>query len=346
MGIELSSDFSPRIKRLIDDRMSVKTLNELKTLNDNIIPPGLIVFCEEDGVSYRRTLVEHTGNAEADFDILWIALGAGGKIETPVISNVDCGGYKPGDSVAANTSISTFVSHLLFDDRDPYFDYSVSCEKVNNIVMSSNIIRDPVVKLTMGDEGGLTQIKNIVFKDRFDNTLKTSTISEGLMATEEQLTCATSGINIQPSGGDYEFTILVSYDKTREVDCMQRISAAIKFRWPMFRGIADAIPAREADIKQLQAITIDNEFPNGNSYKDSITCDNQYDIIAIPTTMPGIVKIKDQNGFDITDSYSSFVLTISSNDLVVNQQYNIYYSKEPQTIVNFTKVFYTEDPTA
>ena len=120
MGVKLSSDFSPRIKRLIDDRMSVKTLDELKNLDDNIIPPGLIVFCEEDGVSYRRTLVEHTGDAEADFDILWIALGAGGKIETPVLSNVDCGGYKPGDSVAANTSISTFVSHLLFDDREKF----------------------------------------------------------------------------------------------------------------------------------------------------------------------------------------------------------------------------------
>ena len=345
MGIQLSSDFSPKIKRLIDDRMSVKTLDELKSLDDNIIPPGLIVFCEEDGVSYKRTLVDHTGDI-ADFDILWVPLGAGGKIETPVIANVDCGAFRYGDSVAANTSISTFVHRLLFDDRDPMLNYEVDCEKVNNIVVSSNIIRNPIVKLTMGDIGGLTQIKNIVFKDRFDNTLKTSTIQEGLNPTEEQMTCATSGINIQPSGGDYEFTILVSYDKTREVDCNQRINAAIKFRWPMFRGLADAIPTREVDIKQLEAITIDNEFPGGNSYKDSITCDNQYDIIAIPTTMPGIVRIKDQNGFDITDSYSSFILTISSNDLVVNQQYNVYYSKEPQTIVNFTKVFYTEDPIA
>jgi hypothetical protein len=87
MGVKLSSGFSPRIKRLIDDRMSVKTLDELKNLDDNIIPPGLIVFCEEDGISYKRTLAASTGDPN-EFALLWIAIGSGGKIEQNVKANI------------------------------------------------------------------------------------------------------------------------------------------------------------------------------------------------------------------------------------------------------------------
>lgn len=338
MGIQLSSDFSPRIKRLMDDRTSVKTLDELKALDDNIIPPGLIVFCEEDGVSYRRTLVVPDGTG-TDFNLLWLPLGSGGKIEQDIISNLSCGAITENTKIPVNTTVTNFVSMLLFEDRNPVFDCEFNVSVQNDITSSVNIV-NPVLNLSINDLGGVTAFKKITYMDMQGQVIKEVAAQEGQL-TADALTCATT-VSIPPSEAGYRFSIKAEYDLTRSFDCEIIQNFEIKFFWPIFRGIAEEVPENEDDIKLLSKFVY---APDGfTNFTDSTTCTNHYDVIAVPETLGPIVRIIDQNGFDITNTYDSMTINMVAPTAGVNENYNVYYSKDKQCLTNYTKKFYTVDP--
>ena len=338
MGIQLSSDFSPRIKRLMDDRTSVKTLNELKSLDDNIIPPGLIVFCEEDGVSYRRTLIvpDGTGN---DFNLLWLPLGSGGKIEQDIKANVSAGAISTNTVIPVNTTVTSFVSMLLFDDRDPQFNCEFNVPVQNDITSNTNVV-DPVLNLSLDDMGGVTAFKKITYMNDEGQVIKEQEAVGGQFSADA-LVCQ-SAVTIPPSEAGYNFSIKVDYDLTRTMDTNVTQNFKINFFWPIYRGIAENKPVNEDDIKLLNKFVYN---PDGFTYfKDTITCTNHYDVIAIPEVMGSIVRILDQNGFDITDTYESSVVAISAPLANATKNYTIYCSKEKQVLNNYTKKFYTVDP--
>ena len=53
MKIYVIDNFKIGIKKFLDDRTNVKTLDELTSMSTNIIPYGLMVYCEEDDTIYR-----------------------------------------------------------------------------------------------------------------------------------------------------------------------------------------------------------------------------------------------------------------------------------------------------
>jgi microcystin-dependent protein len=53
MKIYVIDNFKIGIKKFLDDRTNVKTLAELTSMSTNIIPYGLMVYCEEDDTIYR-----------------------------------------------------------------------------------------------------------------------------------------------------------------------------------------------------------------------------------------------------------------------------------------------------
>ena len=340
MGVKLSSDFSPRIKRLIDDRMSVKTLDELKNLDDNIIPPGLIVFCEEDGISYKRTLAVSTGDP-SEFSLLWIAIGSGGKIEQTVTANKQCGAMLPGMEVPVNTPMTTFASMLLFEDRAPEIYCEFSCPQVNDIMLSGNKILNPELTASITDIGGVSQFKKITFKDAAGNTLKQVEIADGVIPSEDDLVCPT-GLTINPSEDPYKFDIIVDYDLTRSEGLTTNFSFNLEFVWPTFYGVSYTVPTTADEIKALGNKELYIE--GVTNHEKEITCNKQYDVVAVPSSLGDIIKIKDQNGFDITETYNISTVKLYSDDGNYSQDYNVYCTKELQLINNYTKVFWFVNP--
>ena len=340
MGVKLSSDFSPRIKRLIDDRMSVKTLDELKNLDDNIIPPGLIVFCEEDGISYKRTLAAATGDPN-EFALLWIAIGSGGKIEQNIKANIQCGAMYPGMEIPVNTPMTTFASMLLFDDRDPNFSCEFSCPVVNDIMLSGNKILNPTLIASITDMGGVSQFKKITFKDNSGAILKQVEINDGAELSEDDLTCPT-GLTIDPSADPFKFDLIVDYNLTRSEGLTSMFSFKLDFVWPTFYGVSYTVPTTADEIKALGNKELYTE--GVDSHTKDITCNKQYDVLAVPSSLGNIVKIKDQNGFDITEAYNVSTVKLYSDDGNYSQDYNVYCTKELQLINNYTKVFWFVNP--
>ena len=53
MKVYVIDNFKIGIKKFLDDRTNVKTLDELTSMSTNIIPYGLMVYCEEDDTIYR-----------------------------------------------------------------------------------------------------------------------------------------------------------------------------------------------------------------------------------------------------------------------------------------------------
>lgn len=344
MGIQLSSDFSPRIKRLIDDRTYVKTIDELKALDDNIIPPGLIVFCEEDGISYKRTLAVSTGDPN-EFNLLWVAVGSGGKIEQTINANTQCGAILPGTEVTVNTPITTFASMLLFEDRAPEISCEFNCPIVNDIMLSGNKILNPILTVSIDDEGGVSQFKQITYKDNTGTILKQVAINDGELPTDDNLTCTTSGITINPSDGLYKFDIVIDYDLSRSENQTSVFPFQIKHVWPIFAGSSLEIPTTAEQIKALGNKNL-YDITDGilERHSCSITCYNAYDAIAIPTSLGNIKKIKDQNGFDITETYNISSVSLTSDDGTLSQEYNLYCTKEKQILNNYNKVFWFVNP--
>jgi hypothetical protein len=58
MAIYLVDNFKIGVKRLLDERTNIKTLQELEDLTTTFIPYGLIVYCEEDDNLYKFTKQE------------------------------------------------------------------------------------------------------------------------------------------------------------------------------------------------------------------------------------------------------------------------------------------------
>jgi hypothetical protein len=322
----------------MDDRTSVKTIAELKALDDNIIPPGLIVFCEEDGVSYRRTLMvpDGTGN---DFNLLWLPLGSGGKIEQEIKANVTAGAITEDAVIPVNTTVTTFVSMLLFDDRDPQFDCEFNVPAQNDITSNTNIT-NPVLNLSLNDLGGVTNFKKITYMNMAGQVIKEQNAEGGQFNADALVYQST--VTIPPSELGYNFSVKVDYDLTRTMDTSVTQNFRINFFWPIFRGIAENKPANEDDVKLLNKFVYN---PEGFTYfKDAITCTNHYDVIAIPEVMGSIVRILDQNGFDITETYESSTVAISAPLANVTKNYTVYCSKEKQVLTNYSKKFYTVDP--
>ena len=56
MKIYVIDNFKIGIKKFLDDRTNVKTLDELTSMSTNIIPYGLMVYCEEDDTIYRFSI--------------------------------------------------------------------------------------------------------------------------------------------------------------------------------------------------------------------------------------------------------------------------------------------------
>lgn len=55
MSIQLDNNqFTILVKKYLDDRQYIKTLEELNNIDDNRYPAGLIVYCEEDKNLYKR----------------------------------------------------------------------------------------------------------------------------------------------------------------------------------------------------------------------------------------------------------------------------------------------------
>jgi hypothetical protein len=81
-----------------------------------------------------------------------------------------------------------------------------------------------------------------------------------------------------------------------------------------------------------------------DSHTKDITCNKQYDVLAVPFSLGNIVKIKDQNGFDITETYNVSTVKLYSDDGNYSQDYNVYCTKELQLINNYTKVFWFVNP--
>ena len=338
MGIQLSSDFSPRIKRLMDDRTSVRTIEELKNLDDNIIPPGLIVFCEEDGVSYRRTLMvpDGTGN---DFNLLWLPLGSGGKIEQEIKSNTSAGAIADNTTIPVNTTVTAFASMLLFEDRDPNFECEFNVSPINDITSNSNVV-NPKLNLSLNDIGGVTAFKKITYMDDQGQVIKEQEAVNGEL-NADALTCQSS-VTISPREQVYNFSIKVDYDLTRTTDRDLTQFFGIKFFWPIFRGVSENKPTSEDDIKLLTKHLRDPEA--FNYFKDTITCTNHYDIIAVPDSIGQLVRILDQNGFDITDTYEYSVIAVNAALAGVTHNYHVYCSKDKQVLNNYSKKFCVIDP--
>ena len=71
MAIYLVDNFKIGVKRLLDERTNVKTLQELRDLSSTFIPYGLIVHCDEDDNLYKFTKEEDEDGNVTD---KWIQL--------------------------------------------------------------------------------------------------------------------------------------------------------------------------------------------------------------------------------------------------------------------------------
>ena len=53
MKLYIVDNFKVGVKRLIDERTNVKTLEELNNLEKDFLPYGLMIYCEEDDTLYQ-----------------------------------------------------------------------------------------------------------------------------------------------------------------------------------------------------------------------------------------------------------------------------------------------------
>ena len=111
MGINLTSNFSPKTPQFLDERQSFATLEEMKNYDTSNLPEGFITYVGEK----RRRYMYHSDNADDKNLGKWRAysLTGGASIMNDLTIQMGVGFIEPGTTYPAGTLIEDIIRDIF-----------------------------------------------------------------------------------------------------------------------------------------------------------------------------------------------------------------------------------------
>lgn len=235
----------------------------------------------------------------------------GTALEKEVISSVDLGGIKEGDTLAIGTTLTEFVSKLLEKYVAPVIGISISPSTTTyekGTTVSSVTITATVTKKSEAIE----KVEFLV-----DGTV-VETVTDGVSA-----------------GGSFSYTYDTEFGtnktfrvSTNDVDTKTSKYAdkTVSFILPYYYGVVDA-----DTVSALTGLTKDLSAKGTKTY--SYTADNQYCLIMYDSSYADLKSIKDQNNFENISNFTKKTVTIG------DYSYKYYITSGRKTLTGFKFTF-------
>lgn len=240
-----------------------------------------------------------------------IAGSSGSALEREVVSSVDIGGIKEGDTLTVGTTLTDFVSKLLEKYVAPVISISIS---------PSDTLYEK------GDSIDSVTITASVTK-KSENIEKVEFLVNGTVKETVE-----SGVS---AGGSFSFT----YDegvtsnttfrvRTNDIDTKTSKYAdkSVSFVLPYYYGV---VP--NDSIAVLTNLTKDLSSKGTKTY--TYTADNEHCVIVFDSAYADLVSIKDQNNFENINDFTKKTINIG------DYTYKYYITKGKKTISNFKFTF-------
>ena len=143
MSIQIdSAQFEILVKKYLDDRQYVETLDELNNVDSDIYPPGIITYCKETGSVYKRNIDNTWTKLDLD-DInpyLFIYENNAPDTEQPIYAHVE--GFALDDVKSKMVLIEDFINmeanNIMNNSEDYIEEYKIYSQKTIDNIMNLN----------------------------------------------------------------------------------------------------------------------------------------------------------------------------------------------------------------
>ena len=274
MGNFIQSDmgFLTKSPSPLDGKQEFATILEMKNFDTSWLGNTAMATCDEDGKLY----VYNVNNTENDTTGKWKVVATGGE-----------GGASTADAVSYNNDTIS-VTNVE--------------EALNKLISDYYYVKPSINSFTATPNGGTFEVGHVVsapitFNWSYNKDITTQTLTDCTLA-DETVRTATYDTDITTNK---TFTLTAS-------DGKNNVSKSISYTFvsPYYTGVSTTGTLTETDIKALT-----KKVETKGNKTINYTTSQSYMVFAYPSGYGNISKIVDQNGFDVTASFTKSTVTVN-----------------------------------
>lgn len=251
--------------------------------------------------------------------------------DIPVVG-IEVGGFKPGDVIKSNTSLTEFVKQLVTKEINPtYVSPTISLKTSISGIVENGLTISPILTPSFVKNDAGEPTKYVLKRNNIEifSGANPVTYTDNVTVSHNQnisysctVTYADGEIKTTNLGNPYPTGQITAGSKTAT-------SNAITPFAPTYYGVSDEIPTTEQDLLNLLKIVKNNKSYTFNN----IIANNQHIVYAYPKSFGTLSNIKDGNGFSYVNSYTRKEITCNS------VEYYVYVLTSKTTVNGFSQIY-------
>ena len=318
MGINLTSNFSPKTPEFLDDRQSFKTLEEMRNYDVNLLPEGFETYCVETNKKYKFLssnsidtnlgkwrVVEGSGSTEVYF-----------TTTSPVTNKI--GEFDLAEEIteADKITLNEAINRILHLNVDP--EATLEVTKMTTLMEIGQSVQNPQLRLVFTSLGNAT-ITNIQFLKN-DVEINNQTFVDG--TTEYKY----DDINTVSSNVVYKAVITYNFGKG---DKTLIKTFRTDFVRKTFYGTTDqdTFDLTSDNIRALSGSVLG--VAKGDKFNINIPTGSKEVIVACPSVLGNVTSIKyvEAMNTEVSDVFVKNTVSVQDYNGANPTIYNVYVYK-------------------
>lgn len=326
MSISINTGFDLKSQIPLDKRLVFKTVALMKATDAKALYEGLISYAEDTEEAYILRKNVTSGNLEWELLIDPTQM-YDGKITFTDPTTAEVGGIKLG-----TTYTNEDINNVIYDLLHPYVPSTLSVkmsEAPGTYPQGSTIVLSTIKVTSVGGSFPAFKEKNISLT--INNVVIDLTDSSVTVVYNADLTEVSIRFNTP-----FRYTIADGDQKivfsTTNANHTESVEMEYRFVLPKYYWCGTTLIGDLTEANVISASYIAEEF-EGKLATVTYSANGEYHNFAYPASFGNLSKILDENGFNITNSYSYRTF------LVDGEPYNIYQSMNISSIEKFDITF-------
>lgn len=326
MSISINTGFDLKSQIPLDKRLVFKTVALMKATDAKALYEGLISYAEDTEEAYILRKNVTSGNLEWELLIDPTQM-YDGKITFTDPTTAEVGGIKLG-----TTYTNEDINNVIYDLLHPYVPSTLSVEMSEapgTYPQGSTIVLSTIKVTSVGGSFPAFKEKNISLT--INNVVIDLTDSSVTVVYNADLTEVSIRFNTP-----FRYTIADGDQKivfsTTNANHTESVEMEYRFVLPKYYWCGTTLIGDLTEANVISASYIAEEF-EGKLATVTYSANGEYHNFAYPASFGNLSKILDENGFNITNSYSYRTF------LVDGEPYNIYQSMNISSIEKFDITF-------
>ena len=279
MATQLVDNFGLSAKKFLDNRQSWKSLDELKANKDILMPNGFLAYCKNEDKWYKMNCTDESNPTTYTWS------------EFNNLGNVD----------ELNSEKVNYSNDLLSGITNVK-------QALDSISAKLYYVKPLINSFTASANGGVFEVGTtitapITFNWEYNKNITTQSLTNCTL-TDETVRTATYDGDITT---DKTFTLSAS-------DGENTVSKSISYTFvaPYYIGVSTT-----NTLTETETIALTKKLETKGTKTVNYTTSQSYMVFAYPKSYGAINSIIDQNGFNVTDSFTQSTVTVGTVEYYV-----------------------------